>query len=64
MLTNDMGYIKVNRFAESTYKEFKNALRKLEAQGAKKLTLDLRDNPGDIWGLQNKWLMNFWPMGN
>ncbi|MDX1363845.1 S41 family peptidase [Arenibacter latericius] len=51
MLTDDMGYIKVNRFAESTYKEFKNALRKLEAKGAKKLTLDLRDNPGGYLGI-------------
>ena len=51
MLTPDMGYIKVNRFAESTYKEFKSALRKLEAMGAKKLTLDLRDNPGGYLGV-------------
>lgn len=51
MLTSDMGYIKVNRFAESTYKEFKTALRKLEAMGAKKLTLDLRDNPGGYLGI-------------
>jgi carboxyl-terminal processing protease len=41
-----MGYIKVNRFAESTYKEFTDALRYLKRQGASKLTLDLRDNPG------------------
>ncbi len=46
MLTKDMGYIKVNRFAESTYKEFKTALSSLQNQGAVKLTLDLRDNPG------------------
>ena len=26
MLTNDLGYIKINRFAESTYLEFKLAL--------------------------------------
>jgi len=51
MLTKDMGYIKVNRFAESTYKEFRTALRKLEAQGARKLTLDLRDNPGGYLGI-------------
>ena len=51
MLTKDMGYIKLNRFAESTYREFKAALRKLEAQGAKKLTLDLRDNPGGYLGI-------------
>ena len=46
MLTPDLGYIKINRFAESTYKEFKNALNDLQGQGATKLALDLRDNPG------------------
>ncbi|NNK10709.1 MAG: S41 family peptidase [Flavobacteriaceae bacterium] len=51
MLTPDMGYIKINRFAESTYKEFKKALRALQKQGAKKLTLDLRDNPGGYLGI-------------
>lgn len=51
MFTKDMGYIKVNRFAESTYKEFKEALVKLQRQGAKKLVLDLRDNPGGYLGM-------------
>lgn len=46
MLTSDLGYIKINRFAESTYKEFKSALNTLQGQGAKQLALDLRDNPG------------------
>ncbi len=54
MLTPDMGYLKVNRFAESTYREFKKALRQLEAMGAKKLTLDLRDNPGGYLGIAEK----------
>lgn len=51
MLTDDMGYIKISRFAESTFKEFKSALIKLQKQGAKKLTLDLRDNPGGYLGI-------------
>lgn len=51
MLTRDIGYIKVNRFAESTYKEFKNALRDLQKKGTKKLVLDLRDNPGGYLGM-------------
>ncbi|MGB5555838.1 MAG: S41 family peptidase [Flavobacteriaceae bacterium] len=51
MLTEDMGYIKVNRFAESTFKEFKSALLELRKKGAKKLTLDLRDNPGGYLGI-------------
>ena len=46
ILTPDMGYIKINRFAESTFEEFKDALFELRRKGAKKLTLDLRDNPG------------------
>ncbi len=51
MLTDDMGYIKINRFAESTFREFKSALKQLSRQGAKKLTLDLRDNPGGYLGI-------------
>jgi len=46
MITDNLGYIKINRFAESTYKEFKAGLDKLQDQGATKLVLDLRDNPG------------------
>jgi len=51
MMTPTMGYIKVNRFAESTFKEFKAALKALREQGAEKLTLDLRDNPGGYLGI-------------
>lgn len=51
MLTEDMGYIEVNRFAESTFKEFKAALKELQKKGATKLTLDLRDNPGGYLGI-------------
>ncbi|GAB2763497.1 S41 family peptidase [Salinimicrobium soli] len=46
MLTPTLGFIKINRFAESTYKEFKESLLKLKAEGAKQIALDLRNNPG------------------
>jgi carboxyl-terminal processing protease len=46
MLNDNLGYIKINRFAESTYNEFKDGLDELQEQGATKLVLDLRDNPG------------------
>ena len=46
MLTEDLGYIKINRFAESTFNEFKKALRYLKKEGANSLALDLRGNPG------------------
>ncbi len=54
MLTKDMGYIKINRFAESTFDEFKDALKKLKIRGAEKLVLDLRDNPGGYLGIAEK----------
>ncbi len=40
------GYIKVNRFAETTYDEFKLYLGQLKAKGMTQLMLDLRGNPG------------------
>jgi len=40
------GYIKINRFAASTYEEFKAQLADLQRQGLKSLVLDLRGNPG------------------
>ena len=51
MLTNKMGYIKINRFAETTYKEFKKGLDKLLDAGATEIVLDLRDNPGGFLGI-------------
>lgn len=46
MLTDELGYLKINRFAESTHDEFKEALQDLKGKGATQLALDLRDNPG------------------
>ena len=54
MLTQDIGYLRINRFAESTYKEFKKVLHELKRKGAKKLVLDLRDNPGGYLGIAEK----------
>ncbi|WP_299548671.1 S41 family peptidase [Seonamhaeicola sp.] len=51
MLTETLGYIKVNRFAESTYKEFKRGLDKLIDLGATEIALDLRGNPGGFLGI-------------
>lgn len=46
MLDASVGYIKINRFAATTFDEFMKALRALERQGMKSLILDLRQNPG------------------
>ncbi len=46
MIDATTGYIKVSRFAQNTYFEFKNALTTLKQKGMTKLMIDLRDNPG------------------
>ncbi|MES2545048.1 MAG: S41 family peptidase [Bacteroidota bacterium] len=46
MLNKSAGYIKINRFAETTYDEFKSGLLKLKKQGATTIIIDLRDNGG------------------
>ncbi len=46
MLDHEVGYIKVNRFAQTTYSEVKDAMAKLQKEGMKKLILDLQGNPG------------------
>lgn len=46
MLDHEIGYIKVSRFAQTTYSEVKEAMDKLKKEGMKKLILDLQGNPG------------------
>ncbi|PKP14687.1 MAG: peptidase S41, partial [Bacteroidetes bacterium HGW-Bacteroidetes-23] len=46
MINPTIGFIKINRFAESTYKEFKIELEKLKTKGAKTIVIDVRDNGG------------------
>ncbi|TRW22377.1 S41 family peptidase [Flavobacterium zepuense] len=46
MANTTTGYIKVNRFAETTGDEFHKALSDLKKQGATSIIIDLRDNGG------------------
>ena len=46
MLDDNIGYIIVDMFGESTYQEFTAALNDLESKGMKSLIIDLRDNGG------------------
>lgn len=46
MVDRETGYIKINRFSQTTYEEFKKSLDDLKKQGLKKLVLDLQGNPG------------------
>ncbi|MBS9522543.1 S41 family peptidase [Litoribacter alkaliphilus] len=50
MVNNDIGYIKVTRFAATTYDEFKAAVEELKEKGMSKLILDLQGNPGGYMG--------------
>jgi len=54
MLNDDIGIIKIDRFAKTTYAEFKKALDMLINEGMQKLVLDLRNNPGGFMNMANK----------
>jgi len=45
-INKDVGFIKLNRFAETSFDEFENALDELNDQNISALILDLRGNPG------------------
>lgn len=46
MIDKEIGYIKISRFSQTTYDEFKRGLDQLKTEGMKKLVLDLQGNPG------------------
>jgi len=46
MIDDETGYIKLSRFAETSYAEFAQARKDLLERGMKKLVFDLRGNPG------------------
>lgn len=48
MIDDQLGYIKLVRFAENSYDEVYTALLDLKKQGMKTLVFDLRGNPGGI----------------
>ena len=50
MLTDKIGYIKINKFAETTYAEVMIAIATLQQQGSNELVIDLRGNTGGYMG--------------
>lgn len=48
MISKDIGYIKINNFAMTTFDEFMRSLNELMNLGMKKLILDLRENSGGV----------------
>lgn len=63
MLSNENGYIKISRFAGTTYGEFMEAVAKLKTQGMKNLVLDLRDNGGGYLNAAVNIIDEFLPAG-
>lgn len=50
MIDDEVGYIKITRFAATTYDEFVKSLSELKDRGMTKLVLDLQGNPGGYMG--------------
>lgn len=48
MIEGDLGYIYIASFQRHTADQFKENLKELKEQGAKKIVLDLRNNPGGL----------------
>ena len=46
MIDKKTGYLRLDRFAATTYDEFKEAMKKLQVQGMENLIFDLQDNGG------------------
>ena len=54
MLKDNIGYIKVSRFAATTYDEMMEKVTVLQKEGMEKLILDLRGNPGGYLHIANQ----------
>ncbi len=54
MINDSVGYIKLERFARTSYREFKTALTKLQSKGMTDLVFDLRGNGGGYIDIANK----------
>jgi carboxyl-terminal processing protease len=48
MITPEIGYIKVSRFAATTTEELRKGISELKGQGMRDLVLDLQDNGGGL----------------
>lgn len=46
IIDNNIGFVRVNKFGETTYKEFIAALAELSSKGADRFIVDLRENSG------------------
>ena len=63
MIEPGVGFIKVSKFADTTYSEFLDAIAKLRSQGAKKYIIDLRENSGGFMEQAIAMVNEFLPAG-
>ena len=64
MLPDNIGYIRIAMFNESTGKDLNQKYEELQKQGMKAVVLDLRDNPGGLLEESVKVAGRFVPPGN
>ena len=60
---NGIGYIKVSKFARTTYNEFITAIAKLKQAGCESFIIDLRNNTGGYMDAANNMINEFMPEG-
>ena len=63
MIEPGVGFIRVNKFAATTYKEFLNSITSLKSKGAKKFIIDLRENSGGLMDQAINMVNEFLPEG-
>ncbi len=63
MIEPQVGFIKVSKFAATTYSEFLDAIAKLRSKGAKKYIIDLRENSGGFMDQAINMVNEFLPEG-
>ena len=63
MIEPGVGFIKVSKFAATTYSEFLNGIAKLRNKGAKKYIIDLRENSGGFMDQAINMVNEFLPAG-
>ncbi len=62
-VNKNIGYIKIDRFASTTYNDLINAFKKLNLSSLKGLIIDLRGNPGGYLSMAIKVSESFLPKG-
>ena len=61
MIDERTGYIKVNRFSATTYREFMQEVESMQEDGLKDIVIDLRQNPGGYLLEATKMLSQLFP---